>query len=428
MKTILCNVHGYTHWESSLLEIINTPEFQRLRRIKQLAAVHHVFPGATHTRFEHSIGVGHLAEGFAKSLLASNPDLPINVFVLKLAGLCHDLGHGPMSHAFDRFLERRGVGSAHEDRSCAILRKLVVAYAIPIERRDVDMACELIAPKTHALPQFWYQIIANDIDGIDVDKLDYLQRDAQHTGMGLSVDIQRFFLYARVINERLCYASERMPFAINQLFMVRHQLHHQVYQHSVVRAIELMYIDVLDILGDVISEEDVFIDLTDFVFDRHYSQLLRQTGQLPSASASKAIEILERIERRDLYTCVYSKQVDSLTAKLAASAFAPTTHTDLVAVDVVAIGYEANPLFKVKFYDKNGASSPLKMESTSSVFCREMQDCCIRMYARASRRSGGVLPDGKLDDDPPLLKGAASLSSPPPAPRLRRVSFSDQTP
>ena len=68
MKTIFCALHGYTHWEDSLISIINTPEFQRLKRIKQLAAVHHVFPCAVHTRFEHSIGV--TAEGceiFTKS-------------------------------------------------------------------------------------------------------------------------------------------------------------------------------------------------------------------------------------------------------------------------------------------------------------------------------------------------------------------------
>ena len=75
MKTIFCAIHGYTHWEKSLIDIINTVEFQRLKRIKQLAAVHHVYPCATHTRFEHSIGVGHLAEQCCKMLLKHQPYL-----------------------------------------------------------------------------------------------------------------------------------------------------------------------------------------------------------------------------------------------------------------------------------------------------------------------------------------------------------------
>ena len=103
MKTIFCAIHGYTHWEKSLIDIINTVEFQRLKRIKQLAAVHHVYPCATHTRFEHSIGVGHLAEQCCKMLLKHQPHIKLDPFVLKLAGLCHDLGHGPLSHAFDVF-------------------------------------------------------------------------------------------------------------------------------------------------------------------------------------------------------------------------------------------------------------------------------------------------------------------------------------
>mgnify|MGYP001279309371 CR=1 FL=1 len=133
MKTIFCSIHGYTHWEDSLIQIINTAEFQRMKRIKQLAAVHHVFPGATHTRFEHSIGVGHLAECFAKRLIERHPTLPICAFTLKLAGLCHDLGHGPLSHGYDAFLcKTRPEIPMHEFRSVILLRKLVEKYSISL--------------------------------------------------------------------------------------------------------------------------------------------------------------------------------------------------------------------------------------------------------------------------------------------------------
>ena len=231
MKTIFCAVHGYTQWEAPLLQIINTPEFQRMKRIKQLAAVHHVFPCAAHTRFEHSIGVGFLAECFAKSLMDRQPALQINILALKLAGLCHDIGHGPLSHAYDRFLAARDNElelTRHEERSTMLLRQIVSTYGIDLGPRAVDIACELIDPVRHDLPLYMYQIIANDVDGIDVDKLDYLCRDSQNTGMRYRVDIHRFFQYSRVLHDRLCYSGKSMPYEINNLFTVRHQMHAQV--------------------------------------------------------------------------------------------------------------------------------------------------------------------------------------------------------
>ena len=106
MKHIYDNVHKqYTQWTQPLLDIINTPEFQRLKRIKQLGACHHVFPGATHTRFEHSLGVGYLAQKSIESLQRRQPELQIDEdtrLTFQLAGLCHDLGHGPTSSEHSR--------------------------------------------------------------------------------------------------------------------------------------------------------------------------------------------------------------------------------------------------------------------------------------------------------------------------------------
>ena len=133
------------------MKIIDTPEFQRLRSIKQLGACNYVFPTATHTRFEHSIGVAHLGKEFLTRLvLNSNSDKnPIKVtandyLMVELAGLCHDLGHGPFSHTFDSdFLVRRfelnssddelmigQLYNTHENRSCLLLRHINTKYDI----------------------------------------------------------------------------------------------------------------------------------------------------------------------------------------------------------------------------------------------------------------------------------------------------------
>ena len=150
MKTIYDNVHRrYTTWSPPLVQLINTPEFQRLKRIKQLSACHHVFPGATHTRFEHSLGVGFLAASFVRALARNQPELVVRldegggdntksdidavVLAFQLAGLCHDLGHATLSHGFDTLVATFDPPApAHEARSVALLRHLVRAYNLPL--------------------------------------------------------------------------------------------------------------------------------------------------------------------------------------------------------------------------------------------------------------------------------------------------------
>jgi HD superfamily phosphohydrolase len=378
MKTIFCAVHGYTHWEDDLLHIINTPEFQRMKRIKQLAAVHHVFPCATHTRFEHSIGVGHLAECFAKSLLSRQPSLHINVAAVKLAGLCHDIGHGPLSHAYDRFLLSKEDNLAdHEVRSTLLLRQIVAKYNIDIDAAVVDIACELIHPTSHNLPMYMYQIIANNIDGVDVDKLDYLCRDSRNTGMNYTIDIPRFFHYSRVIDNRLCYSKKSMPYEINNIFSIRHQLHAQVYQHPVVRAFEHMYTEAMSLLGSSICLDNDITNLeclTDFVFTAEFCDLSILRAKLDNHQATSIKHLLLRIHTRDIYKCV-----QEIPITVSDRAIICNQNWKHFILDVVDIGYVDNPLFCVHFYDGNGACT-LNASDTSSLFSVHPKDVVLRIY------------------------------------------------
>uniref|UniRef100_A0A667ZFZ6 HD/PDEase domain-containing protein n=1 Tax=Myripristis murdjan TaxID=586833 RepID=A0A667ZFZ6_9TELE len=97
-------IHGHMEIHPLLVKFIDTPQFQRLRNIKQLGAAYYVYPGASHNRFEHSIGVAYLAGQFLQALRDRQPNLGItdeDILCVQIAGLCHDLGHGPFSHLFD---------------------------------------------------------------------------------------------------------------------------------------------------------------------------------------------------------------------------------------------------------------------------------------------------------------------------------------
>nr|XP_029131863.1 deoxynucleoside triphosphate triphosphohydrolase SAMHD1-like isoform X4 [Labrus bergylta] len=203
-------IHGSIELHPLLIKIIDTPQFQRLRFIKQLGGVYFVYPGASHNRFEHSIGVGYLAGKLAEALRSRQPELNItdrDVLCVQIAGLCHDLGHGPFSHLYDglflpKALEEKGESKKwkHENGSCDMLDHLLKEnnlepvmekYGLKPEK-DITFIKEMIAgplqeSKSKKWPykerpeekSFLYEIVSNKKNGVDVDKFDYLARIAE---------------------------------------------------------------------------------------------------------------------------------------------------------------------------------------------------------------------------------------------------------
>jgi HD superfamily phosphohydrolase len=120
------------------IQVVDTPQFQRLRDLKQLGSSYYIFPGASHNRFEHSLGVSHLAGSLARRFSTSQGELDMgerDVELISVAGLCHDLGHGPFSHVFDNeFIPaaRPGCLWNHEDMSTKMFQYLVDDNGIDI--------------------------------------------------------------------------------------------------------------------------------------------------------------------------------------------------------------------------------------------------------------------------------------------------------
>ena len=219
-KLINDPIHGHIHLEADLLRLIDSPHFQRLRDLKQLGSAYLVFPGAAHNRFEHSIGVCHLAATLLQHLSSSQPELRISAkeaFLVKLAGLCHDLGHGPFSHVFDaEFVPRAVPGSHwhHEQASIMMLEDLLSSCQLQLEPADLQLVRELIDPASHPTrsnsKEFLYEIVANARTSLDVDKMDYLARDVHCIGMSTNMRHDRLIKNCRVISNRLCYNSKEV--------------------------------------------------------------------------------------------------------------------------------------------------------------------------------------------------------------------------
>ena len=133
-KSISDRVHGQIELNGLLVAVMDTPEFQRLDKIKQLGGCAYVYPSATHTRKEHSIGVAHLAGVMVRHLRSAQPDLeisPNDVLCVELAGLVHDLGHGPFSHMFETFMKKIGKEAwEHEQMSGKLFRLLVESIRV----------------------------------------------------------------------------------------------------------------------------------------------------------------------------------------------------------------------------------------------------------------------------------------------------------
>ncbi|RHZ32657.1 hypothetical protein DYB31_009729 [Aphanomyces astaci] len=232
---------------------------------------------ATHSRFEHSVGVAHLAELMLTQLRLHQPWLDItdrDILCVKVAGLCHDLGHGPFSHVYDGIfmqqLHERGLdypamrGWTHEQGSLDMLNALLVEYRIDVtayglEAIDLDFIRELILGHPvgkhsaklftgRPTKPFLYEVVNNAKTGLDVDKLDYFMRDAQYTGAKASCDTHLLLSTMRVLPDAttgvltMCW-PDKMAEQVMKVFRTRYDLHQAVYQHKV-RKNEYCLVDV----------------------------------------------------------------------------------------------------------------------------------------------------------------------------------------
>ena len=364
-------IHQHITLDELTVRIIDTPEFQRLHHLKQLGVCDYVYRGATHTRFEHSIGVAYLAERVITNIRKNQPGLDVttaDIRAVKVAGLCHDLGHGPFSHVFDGVFIKRmhpdgvsldGSGEKgkwrHEDGSVRMFESMLRKNGINVqnyglEEIDLRFIKEIIRGtpehkrQGRGADKFWmYDIVNNGRSGLDVDKLDYFTRDMRYANVACGTnDFTRFIELGRVLPAEpikdpghavgrdnadlptmICYPMKMYEEAL-ALFQVRFKMHRTVYTHKTVKQIEYMITDALQLADEYVQirgsrsplHPNGMYKMSETVrcmdaFAELKDTILDHIMLLPCDQSdedhhnlAQAQSIIQRVRQRDLYRCV----------------------------------------------------------------------------------------------------------------------------
>ena len=231
--------------ERLIIDLINTREFQRLRRIRQLGALFLTFHGAEHTRFTHSVGVAWMAKRVFDALDAGG-QIPLRPkarerarLVGVAAALLHDLGHGPFSHLYEKVFDER----RHEDWTRLILRSRRGEAGRLLRRAGLEEEVLAVYERTYR-PAFVSDIVSSQLDA---DRLDYLLRDSLMTGVAYGqYDLEWILLNLRLARRgrrgdlRLCLNATKGYHAAEQFVIARYLMYQQVYYHKTARAAEQM--------------------------------------------------------------------------------------------------------------------------------------------------------------------------------------------
>lgn len=227
-------VYGFITVPSELVfDIIEHPYFQRLRRIKQLGLTEMVYPGALHTRFHHALGAMHLMETALNTLKSKNNEISDTELEASLiAILLHDIGHGPFSHALETAIFKN---VHHEQLSLHIMHMLNEAFG-------GKLALAINIFKGTYARNFFHQLVSSQLD---VDRLDYLNRDSFYTGVYEGkIGADRIIKMLDVANDKLV-VEEKAIYSIENFLVSRRLMYWQVYLHKTVISAENMVLRVV---------------------------------------------------------------------------------------------------------------------------------------------------------------------------------------
>lgn len=248
IKIVNDPVHGFIQMPSGIgFEIVNHPYFQRLRNIKQLGLTYYVYPGATHSRFQHSLGAYYLTQQAIEVLLSKGVDIANNeVDATLLAILLHDIGHGPYSHTLEKILFR----NIHHE----IITLAFMNYFNTLYHGQLNLCIKIFLDEYQKT--FLHELISSQLD---MDRLDYLKRDSFFTGVSEGViGTERIIKMLTVFNYRLA-VEEKGIYSIEKFLIARRLMYWQVYLHKTVLAAELMLVSIFKRVYDLFVQNEIII-------------------------------------------------------------------------------------------------------------------------------------------------------------------------
>ncbi|EKX36683.1 hypothetical protein GUITHDRAFT_117108 [Guillardia theta CCMP2712] len=412
-KTFHDRIYGQIELDPLIIRIMDTKQFQRLQQLKQLGLCENVFRSANHTRFEHSVGAMHLATRMMQTLEEQRrkdkklrrmfpainqywenlreqkgyPALPskrnedgsctysipakiteADKLCVKVAALCHDLGHGPFSHMFETMIcQDMGLDWAHEEMSVLMLKYLLRDNNIRLEDYGLDPVNDLrfieelivgddldggkrngggIEARRGRGPEknFLYDIINNAHSGLDIDKLDYFMRDKKVSLGEEDKQPYRFIDLARVCWCPELDKDEKLAPEAMEIFKIRFNMHWKVYTHRNVKAVEYLIRDVLKLafkhytvpcydkdtarlvrrvpIEEAIYDPAAFVNLDDHILSNIYN------FQSEDEDMQCARALLHRYQRHDFYKFVGNTPMNFVDARHGGNSVSADSQTD----------------------------------------------------------------------------------------------------
>ena len=323
-------IHGYIYSTELERKLIDTSTFQRLRRIRQLAGCHLVYPGGQHSRFEHVIGCMFLA-GKVGDVLSKKQNGFGNEEIqkLRIAALLHDVGHGPFSHMFEEVMSSK-TAFTHEDMTRRIIRESEIGDILEKYGFSKHEIGDLAIGKSKKEKRFVNDVIGG---GLSVDIMDYLLRDSYFTGVEYGkVDIHRIINSFEIVRDKLSI-SQAALFAFEALMIARYEMFRAVYFHRTVRAAELMIVKSMSLADKTLHLTDLslenYLSLTDEVTLHKITTL--EAGNDRELKLAKSLAL--GYQSRQLLKCVFEKIVQRRD-KFLASIFNQKSFRDQLSAQI----------------------------------------------------------------------------------------------
>ncbi len=284
-----------------LYNIIQHPYFQRLRRISQLGLSCLVYPGANHTRFHHALGAMHLMQKAINVLKNKNINItPNEEDALLAAILLHDIGHGPFSHALENSLMKN---ISHEKVSLLFMKELNKEF-----QGKLSLAIKIFT--NNYKKKFLHQLISSQID---VDRLDYLNRDSFYSGVSEGiVNSKRIIDMYNVYNQELVIEKKGL-YSIEKFLLARKLMYLQVYTHKTVLSAEYTLMNILK------RAKEIFKNKKDLFYTKSIKPFLKDTINIFEEKKRKEnLNLFSEIDDYDVLTCIkeWSKEKDLVLSSL----------------------------------------------------------------------------------------------------------------